>query len=139
MDKNQDKSEIKDAFLAFVRLIGEESDGYYRYEFIFTDRPDEVFGDNFEYKPACMINDLMPYEEYIYEVHIVKTKIRFDLAQDNCCFSFSDCMDGAVALCVENIDMYEEFPKDGRLVFMFGEPFDEVDRKLAAKKILMFN
>ena len=49
MDKNQDESEIKDVFLAFVRLIGEESDGYYRYEFIFTDRPDEVWGDGWEY------------------------------------------------------------------------------------------
>lgn len=43
------EEELKTAYLCFVRLIGDESDGYYRYEFIFTDTPDEVWGENWEY------------------------------------------------------------------------------------------
>ena len=62
--------------LCFIRLIGEENDGYYRYEFIFTNNIDEVFGENFEQKPACLTNNLMVSEEYIYEIHIVKMKIK---------------------------------------------------------------
>ena len=123
--------------LLFVRLIGEETGGIYRYEFMFTDNPDEAWGENWEFKPCCLVNDLMPSDEYISEVHIVKTKIKFDLIQDNCCFGMQDCLDGIVAVAFENIDDLEEYPDDGRLVFMFGEDYDEVERKLAMKGVLM--
>ncbi len=131
--------ELKEVFLCFVRLIGEENDGYYRYEFIFTDNPDEVWGENWEYKPASLVNDLIPSDEYITEIHIVKTKIKFDLIQDNSCFSLQDCIDGCVALAYENLDSYETYPDDGRLFFMFGEPYEKVERKLAMKGILIIN
>ena len=54
--------------LGFIRLIGEEADGYYRYEFIFTDNIDEFWGDDFEQKPCCLVNSLIPKEEYVYEI-----------------------------------------------------------------------
>lgn len=133
------EEETKDVYLGFIRLIGEENDGYFRYEFIFTDNADEFWGDNFEYKPAGLVNDLIPSDEYITEIHIVKTKIKFDLVQNNMCFGMQDCMDGIVALAFENIDEYENYPENGRLFFMFGESFDDVERKLAIKNILMIN
>lgn len=132
-----EENEISDVYLCFVRLIGEENDGYYRYEFIFTNNPDEAWGENWEYKPCCLVNDIMPSDEYITEIHIVKTKIKFDLVQDNCCFGMQDCLDGIVAIAYEDIDEYDDYPNDGRLVFMFGEDYDEVERKLAIKNILM--
>ena len=125
--------------LCFIRLIGEETDGYYRYEFIFTNNIDEVFGENFEFKPCCLVNELIPSDEYITEIKIVKTKIKLDLIQNNCCFGMQDCMDGIVALAFENIDAYENYPEDGRIYFMFGESMEEVERKLALKNILMLN
>ena len=134
-----EEEDLKDVFLLFVRLIGEENDGYYRYEFIFTDNPDEAWGEGFENKPACLVNDLMPSDEYITEIHIVKTKIKFDLIQNNCCFGMQDCLDGIVSVAWENIDDMSEYPEDGRLFFMFGESLDEVERKLALKNILMIN
>ena len=133
------EEDLKDVFLLFVRLIGEENDGYYRYEFIFTDNPDEAWGEDWEHKPAGLVNDLIPSDEYITEVHIVKTKIKFDLIQDNMCFGMQDAMDGIVSIAYENMDSYESYPDDGRLFFMFGESLDEVERKLAMKSILMLN
>ena len=100
--------EDKEVYLCFVRLIGKENDGYYQYEFIFTDNIDEVWGEDFNQKPACLVNNLMISEEYITEVHTVKTKIKFDLIQDNCCFSVSDCYDGIIALAWKDISQYEE-------------------------------
>lgn len=129
--------EDKEVYLCFVRLIGKENDGYYQYEFIFTDNIDEVWGEDFNQKPACLVNNLMISEEYITEVHTVKTKIKFDLIQDNCCFSVSDCYDGIIALAWEDISQYEEYPEDGRLFFKFGESIDDVDDKLAKKHIIM--
>lgn len=126
--------------LGFIRLIGEETDGYYRYEFIFTDSIDEFWGENFEQKPCGLVNDLTPSEEYLTEIHTVKMKIKLDLIQDNCCFGFQDCADGIIALAWENIDGYDEYPEErGRLFFRFGETFNEVENKLAMKNILMIN
>lgn len=126
-------------YLGFIRLIGAEADGIDNYEFIFTNNIDEFWGENFEYKPCCLCNDLIPNDEYITEIHKIKTKIKFDLVQDNCCFSMQDCMDGIISLAWENIDEYEEYPEDGRLVFNFGESYDEVERKLALKNILIID
>jgi hypothetical protein len=134
MDEELDDKEV---YLCFVRLIGKENDGYYQYEFIFTDNINEVWGEDFNQKPACLVNNLMISEEYITEVHTVKTKIKFDLIQDNCCFSVSDCYDGIIALAWEDISQYEEYPEDGRLFFKFGESIDDVDDKLARKHIIM--
>ena len=133
------EKETKDVSLLFIRLIGEENDGYYRYEFIFTDNPDEAWGDDWEYKPSGLVNTLIPSDEYITEIHIVKTKIKFDLIQNNMCFSMQDCMDGCVALAIENMDSYDNYPEDGRLFFMFGETLEDVERKLALKNIIMIN
>ena len=131
--------ELKPVFLCFVRLIGEENDGFYRYEFIFTDNPDETWGENFEEKPAGLINDLIPSDEYITEVHTLKTKIKFDLIQESTCFCMQDCLDGIIALAWENIDSYDEYPEEGRLFFMFNESYDDVKEKLAAKSLLFIN
>ena len=127
----------EEVYLCFIRLVGEENDNYYRYEFVFTNNIDEVFGENFNQKPACLVNDLFVDEEYVSEIHIVKMKIKLDLIQDNCCFSMSDCYDGILALGWENIDAYTEFPSDGRIFFKFGETLEEVERKLAVKNVVM--
>ena len=131
-----DEVEVK---LGFIRLIGEETDGYYRYEFIFTDNIDEFWGENFDQKPACLVNNLTPNDIYVTEIHIVKMKIRLDLIQDNCCFGFQDCTDGIIALAWENVDDYDEYPEEGRIFFRFGETIEDVERKLAVKNILMLN
>ena len=140
MENNESNTQDNDQlYLGFIRLIGTEADGVYNYEFIFTNNIDEFWGENFEYKPCCLCNDLIPNDEYITEIHKIKTKIKFDLVQDNCCFSMQDCMDGIISLAWENIDEYEEYPEDGRLVFNFGESYDEVERKLALKNILIID
>lgn len=123
--------------LAFIKLIGEETNGEYRYEFIFTDRIDEFWCENAEYKPCCLVSDINPIEEYVTKIYTLKTKIKLDLIQDNCCFGFQDCTDNIVALAYENTDNYEEYPEDGRLFFMFGETYEEVERKLSIKNLLL--
>ena len=133
---NEDEEEVR---LGFIKLIGEESDGYYRYEFIFTGNIDEFWGENFEYKPAGLVNGLLPDDKYISEIHVVKMKIKLDLIQESCCFGFQDCTDGIIALAWENVDDYDEYPEDGRIFFRFGETLEEVENKLAMKNVLMLS
>ena len=138
--KEEDILEVEeDPRLGFIKLIGEESDGYYRYEFIFTNNINEFWGENFEYKPCCLCNGLIPDEKFIWEIHTVKMKIKLELIQDNCCFSFSDATDGIVAIAWEDISEYDEYPEEGRIFFRFGETLDEVEEKLAVKHVLMIN
>lgn len=123
-------------YLCFINLVGEENDGYYRYEFIFTDNPDECWGEDYEYKPAGLVNGLYPNDEYITEIHTIKMKVKLDLIQDNSCFGFQDAMDGIVALAYENIDNYDEYPDD-RIILFYGDEYDDVERKLALRNILI--
>ena len=125
--------------LCFINLIGKENDGYYRYEFIFTDNIDNVFGEDFDQMPACLVNNLMVSDEYITEIHIVKMRIKLELAQDSCCFAMSDFYDGICAIAFEDISQYESYPEDGRLFFFFGESLQEVEEKLATKHVLMMD
>ena len=53
------EEELNEVYLCFIRLIGEENDGYYRYEFIFTDNPDEVWGEDWEHKKWGNIFELL--------------------------------------------------------------------------------
>jgi hypothetical protein len=125
-----------DMHLCFVNYVGEEANGLKQYEFCFTSTPDEFWGENFEYTPCCLINDLKPDDKYISMIRILRTELKLDLIQNNCCFGMQDCLDGIVALCHENISDYSEYPEEGRLYFMFGEGIDEVEQKLAAKNLL---
>jgi len=126
-------------YLCFIRLIGEENDGYYRYEFIFTNDIDNVWGEEFDQKPACLVNNLIVDDQFITEIHVVKMKIKLDLIQNNCCFSISDCYDGIVSIAWQNLDDETEYPEDGRIFFRFGETLEEVENKLAIKNVLMLN
>lgn len=123
--------------LCFVKLIGKENDEYYRYEFFFSKNINN-FDVVEDYFPCCLSDNIIPIDNE-YEIHTLKTKIKFDLIQNNCCFSFRHCMDGCVALAIENVDTYTEYPEDGRLFFMFGESYDRVEEKLAMKHLLFVN
>jgi hypothetical protein len=134
-DDSRDFNE-EDLSLGLIRLIGTEHDGYNQYEFVFTSKPDEFFGDGFEYKPAGLCNNLVPFEKYIDKVVMVKTLMNLDLIQDSGCFSMQDCMDGIVALAWENIDNVDVYP-EYRAFFMFGDKYTLVEEKLAEKHVLI--
>lgn len=129
-------SDIKS--LCYINLIGEDIDSNYTYEFLFTERLDEFWGEDFEQKPAGLCNNLTPIENSFDEVIKTKTKFKLDLVQNNTCFSIQDCIDGIVALAWENIDDYDEYPNDGRIVFQFGDSFEDVEDKLAKRGTFIF-
>jgi hypothetical protein len=136
-DDSEDYNDY-DLSLGFINYIGTELDGYNEYELIFTIHPDEFWGENFNYKPAGVCNGLEPDKQYIQKVVRIKTVINLDLIQESGCFSMQDCMDGIVALAYQNLEGLDEYPTDpGRLYFMFGESYGDVERKLAMCHILI--
>ena len=124
MEENNQEFEDKELFLCFVKFVGKETGGENRYEFIFSENPDVFWGENFEYKPCGLCNELIPDVKYVDKTVVVRTMITFDLVTDSNCFSFQDCADGIVALAWENIDDYEAYPDEGRIVLDFGESYE---------------
>lgn len=128
--------EEKDLSLCFIRHIGKESGGVNIYEFIFTSKPNEFWGDGFEYSPAGICNFLEPDSRYIQKIVKVRMLQNLDLVQNNGCFSMQDCMDGAVALAWQSL-LHEDSYPEYRLIFKFGESYADVESKLAMCHILM--
>ena len=123
-------------YLCFIRHVGKDVEGLNIYEFLFTTMIDEFWGENFEYMPCCLCNELIPDENMYDLVKRIKTDIDLDLIQKSCCFSFQDCIDGIVALGWQSLINLDAYPEDGRLVLNYGMEYDEVVEALSNKNIV---
>ena len=131
-----DMSEYK---VVYIIYVGKDIDDKNIYQFILSNNPDDVFSEGWGEKPASNIpKSILMIDEDMYEyVKELKTDMMLDLAQDNSCFSMQDARDNIVALAYENIDNYEEYPEEGRIVIHFGESIDEVEKKLAKRNLFL--
>lgn len=121
--------------LIYVNKLGQNSEDTYTYEFYFSEEPEMVWGMHWDNKPAS-INNITTIEKQNYDfVKILKTTLNFDLPQRNYCFSMQDMKDGIIPVVWENIDGYEEYPDNGRIVFPFGMSQTDVEIKLAKRDL----
>ena len=127
---------MESRYLCFIRFIGKDVEGLNNYELLFTTMPDEFWGENFEYMPCCLCNELIPDENMYDLVKKIRTDIDLDLIQKSCCFSFQDCIDGIVALGWQSLTNLETYPEDGRLILDYGMEYDEVVDVLTNKNIV---
>ena len=122
--------------LIYINGMGPNFRGDNIYEFIFSDTL-EVFGENWESKPANGY-PLPPDMEYIKKVGtLVNENITFELVQDSDVFSVIDSMDGVIALGWEKETNDIDFSLVKRLVFRFGESEDDVKNKLYERDIVL--
>lgn len=107
--------------LCFIKHVGNNAEGFNVYEFLFTEQIDDFWGENFEYMPCCLCNELIPNEDdYTLSKRLI-TPITLNLIQDSCCFSFQDAADKIVSLG------YAYNDNDALLAnFTFGDPYDVV-------------
>lgn len=131
--------DMSDYKVVYVLYVGKDVDNLNIYHFLLSTNSEEVFSEGWGEKPSCNINnDFLMISDNMYEyVKELKTSIILDLAQDNSCFSMQDCRDNIIALAYENIDNYEEYPDEGRIVIHFGDSIDEVERILAKRNLFM--
>lgn len=124
------KEELK---LIYVNPIGKNTNGYYEYDFFFTDRLEIAYGENWDEPYALYGGDMTPNDGCYTKVRRIETDIPFTCAQQNSCFSMKHCVDGCIALCYEDISDYEEYPEPYRIIFKFGEEESSVDKKLYSR------
>ena len=122
--------------LIYINGMGPNFRGDNIYEFIFSDTL-EVFGENWESKPADGY-PLPPDMEYIKKVGtLVHEEIVFELIQDSDVFSVIDSMDNVIALGWEKETSEVDFSLTKRLVFQFGDTEEEVKNKLYERDIVL--
>ena len=122
--------------LIYINGLGPNYKGDNIYEFIFSETL-EVFGENWESKPANGY-PLPPDLEYIKKVGtLVNEDVEFDLVQNSDVFSVIDSMDGVLALGWEKETDEIDFSLVKRLVFQFGESEESVKNKLYERDIVL--
>ncbi len=128
------KSPLK---VIYVAYIGKNTDNDNIYHLLITIDSEKTWADGWENKPACIMRNLTPEDDMYEYVAEIKTELKLDLAQENCCFSMQDCRDNVVALASENLEEAEEYPEEGRIVIHFGDLVDDVEKMLAKRDIVM--
>lgn len=127
-------------FLCFINKMGQDIDKKIAYEFLFStaEQLNDVWGQNWNVKPAGICGDIPPEDSTYDKVKLLKTDVVLDLAQDNMCYSMQDCIDGGIALGIENLSAPDaEYPENGRIIFHFGENIKDVEYKLAKRNLIM--
>lgn len=134
----QEEDNIKSPLkVVYIAQIGKNTDDEFIYHFLITVDSERVWAEGWENKPACVMRDLTPEDDMYEYVAEVKTDLKLDLAQTNCCFSMQDCRDKVVALASENLEEADEYPEEGRIVIHFGDLVDDVEVMLAKRDIVM--
>jgi len=125
------------SYLIYINGMGPNYKGDNIYEFIFSDVNQDIWGENWESKPANGY-PLPPDVEYIKKVGILKNeKITLDLVQESDVFSVLDSMDGVIAMGWERENDEVDFSIIKRLVFKFGEPEQDVKDKLYERDVVL--
>lgn len=134
-----DEEEDNSLRVVYVIYVGVDVEGKNVYQFLLSINTEDTFSEGWGEKPAGNIpSNILMIEESMYEyVKELKTDIKLDLAQENLCFSMQDCRDNIVALAYENIDEYDEYPENGRIVVHFGDKIDDVERMLGKRDMFM--
>lgn len=126
---------MEDLKLIYIHYAGIDWSGTRKYEFLFSNDLTNVDGEDWDAVPASG-NPQPPHRAHIHGVGRLETKLKLDLLQDSSVFVYWDGVDGLVALALENLDEYDEYPKK-RLGFMYGENIKTVNDRLLAKDLIL--
>ena len=121
----------------YVSYIGKNTDNERIYHLLISNDAERTWAEGWENKPACVMRDLTPEDDMYEYIAELKTDIKLDLAQENCCFSMQDCRDNIIALASENLEEAEEYPEEGRIVIHFGDLVEDVEKMLAKRDIVI--
>ena len=127
----------QDLKVIYILYLGEDCDGNNTYQFLIAEDESEVWGEDWNEKPAANCRFLKPDESLYDYVKELKTDLIFDLAQENCCVSMQDVRDHVHCLASENLDYAEDYPEDGRIVIQFGDSLRDLERMLGRRNLTM--
>ncbi len=131
---DNDQNNLK---VIYINYLGKDYDNKNIYQFLLSEDESEVWGEDWNEKPAANCRFLTPSEDMYEYVKELKTNIVLDLAQDNSCVSMQDVRDHVMCLAYENLDNAEEYPENGRIVIHFGDYLNDVEEMLGKRDLYM--
>lgn len=122
--------------LVYINELGPNFKGNYVYEFIFSNKLENLWGEEWDSVPAAG-KPQPPELEYIEKVGVFSREgIEFELVQNSDYFSFTDAIDDVISLAWEKYGE-EETQNETRLVFRFGEDKSSVQDKLYSRDLIL--
>jgi hypothetical protein len=123
-------------YLIFVNELGPNYKGENIYEFIFSDKIDELWGDDWDAQPSHG-KPGPPEVVYIKKVGVLaRSHVKLELIQNSDYFGMEDALDNVIALGWEIHDE-GDFGGKERLVFHFGDTIKETENKLYARDLIL--
>jgi hypothetical protein len=124
------------SYLIYINGMGPNYKGENIYEFIFSDSTEDVWGENWEAKPANGYPN-PPDVEHVKKVGVLTNgEITLELVQESDVFSVQDAIDGVLALGWEKEEDID-FSLVKRLVFKYGDQEQDVKDKLYERDLVL--
>ena len=122
-------------FLIFINELGPNYKKENIYEFIFSEKIEELWGEDWDSNPAHG-NPGPPEFEYINKVGVLsKSTTKLELVQNSDYFGMEHALDNVIALGWE-VSEEDEFNGE-RLVFHFGDKIKTVEDKLYSRDLIL--
>ena len=121
--------------LIYVNEIGSDYKGQKQYEFIFSSSTEIDIEEWFVIPASATSGSKSPEIEYVDLVGLLKnTDLKLELVQDSDYFGVIDAVDGVVSMAWEKFDFENT---EQRLTFKFGEPIENVTKKLKSRGFIL--
>jgi len=121
--------------LIYVNEIGSDYKGQKQYEFVFSETTEIDMGDWFVIPASACQRSKSPDIEYVDVVGLLKdTDLQLELIQNSDYFGVIDAVDGVVSMAWEKFDFENT---EQRLTFKFGEPIENVTKKLKSRGFIL--
>ena len=121
--------------LIYVNEIGSDYKGQKQYEFVFSETTEIDMGDWFVIPASACQRSKSPDLEYVDVVGLLKdTDLQLELVQDSDHFGVIDAVDGVISMAWEKFDFENT---EERLTFKFGEPIENVTKKLKSRGFIL--
>jgi hypothetical protein len=124
------------SYLIYINGLGSNYKGENIYEFIFSDTTEDIWGENWEARPANGYPS-PPDIEHVKKVGVLTNgDVTLELVQQSDVFSVQDSIDDVIALGWEKEDEID-FSLVKRLVFRYGDQEQIVKDKLYERDLVL--
>lgn len=124
-----------DKKLVYIKPVCKNSDGTYRYDFYFSETPENVWGQDWDISNPLSCDDTEPEKTTYSEIKHIDSPYKLKTAEEMSCLSMENAIYGIIALGWIDIETLEEYPEHGRMVFHFNDSMDKVTELLSAYDI----
>jgi hypothetical protein len=124
------------SYLIYINGLGSNYKGENIYEFIFSDTTEDIWGENWEARPANGYPS-PPDIDHVKKVGVLTNgDVTLELVQQSDVFSVQDSIDDVIALGWEKEDEID-FSLVKRLVFRYGDQEQIVKDKLYERDLVL--